>query len=381
MWWFETAVRRVLTPACRLARLLNHRRPATPGADRPRRHASPVAASFPAPTCPRPRCRGLDAPGQAPVSTAQQPRPPPLAGCPHDLDRHTRHRRPRARGARARAHRARSAAAPAAGVGAGAGPRRAARDGGGAAVRRTAGVPHPGHRDRAGRAADQDGLRRALPRVPTACTTCWWTATWSAQAIADGGKVRTIDMATRVRGHTPGPVATLRFDGLSAGRQGRRDLAAAQRDHRAGRPAHRRPGRARARPRSTGLAPPRQLDQPRLQRREPDDHVAGAGGVARRRRAGQPGVRRQCPARPVHRTGDARHPGRPGEREDRHQPRQPRPDAPAGVRAGGPRLPRHDPRGPPHRAAAGRLVDPLPDPRGDTRPCHAGPQPASPRDG
>ena len=165
-----------------------------------------------------------------------------LAGCPHDLDRHTCHRRPRAGRARARDHDGRSAAAPAAGVGAGAGRGRAARDGGGAALGRTAGVPHPGHGDRARRAADQDGLRGGSPSPGRRVRRAGGRPPGRA---GDGRRRQGAERrhGTRFRGHHAGSGRHAAFRRAVPGRQGRRDLAAAQRDHRAGRPAHRRPGR------------------------------------------------------------------------------------------------------------------------------------------
>ena len=59
------------------------------------------------------------------------------------------------------------------------------------------------------------------------------------------------------------------------------------------------------------------------------------------------GLAGQRAARPVHRPHHAGHPGGPGQRQDRHQPGEPRPDAAPRVRPGGARLPRHDPRRPP----------------------------------
>ena len=83
--------------------------------------------------------------------------------------------------------------------------------------------------------------------APTASTTCSSTASWPAQATATGGNALTIDMATGSAGTDAGTGRHRSGStGLPATEQGRRDLAAAQRDHRAGRAAHRRPGRARA---------------------------------------------------------------------------------------------------------------------------------------
>ena len=71
----------------------------------------------------------------------------------------------------------------------------------------------------------------------------------AGQATGTGGHVLEIDMATGGRRTAPGPVGTVRFDGLPDAREGRRDLAAVERGDRAGRAAHRRAGRRRRRPR------------------------------------------------------------------------------------------------------------------------------------
>ena len=54
-----------------------------------------------------------------------------------------------------------------------------------------------------------------------------------------------------------------------------------------------------------GVAPPRQLDQPRLERGEPVDDLARAGRRGGRGRAGEPRLRRQRAARPVRRAHPA----------------------------------------------------------------------------
>ena len=111
----------------------------------------------------------------------------------------------------------------------------------------------------------------------------------------------TIDMTDGRRQHRARPGRHPPLHRPARRRQGRRDLAAAQRDDRTRRPAHRRPRRARAGPGPQGVAAPRQFDQPRLRRREPHDHLARTRRLARWRRTDQPGPRRQRPARPVHR--------------------------------------------------------------------------------
>ena len=176
------------------------------------------------------------------------------------------------------------------------------------------------------------------------------------QATATGGNLRTTDMATGSTVTTPGPVATVVFSGLEA-----RDkhveiwlphneiteLVALRTDA---------PTEVAPRARPPDLVAPRQLDQPRLERREPEHDLACAGRLHRWCGAGQPGVRRQRPARPVHGAGHAGHPCGPDQREDRDQPREHRPDARARLRPGCARLPGHHPGGAPHHSTAGRLV-------------------------
>ena len=207
------------------------------------------------------------------------------------------------------------------------------------------------------------------PPRPTASTTSSSTGAWSPSAARERRRRADVDMRTGAAEVQDGPVGTVRFAGLPGGEK---DVESGCRTTRP--PSWSRCGRT---PRSSRcrrrrpphLAAPRQLDQPRL--RTPRARPAPGprwppprGGVD----LVNLGLRRQRAARPVHRPRDARHPGRPDQRQDRHQPRQHRPDAAARLRPGGARLPRHDPRGPPDDAAARRLADALPDPRGHARP-------------
>ena len=167
-----------------------------------------------------------------------------------------------------------------------------------AGVRR--GLPDPGHRRRAGRAPDQDGLRG---RSASSRRRLRPARRRPPDRPRDGLRRQRPDRRHdhRVHGHRArtgrhGPVHR-----PARRREACRDLGDVPGGHRAGGAAHGRPGRARARPWSPGVAAPRQLDQPGLRRREPDDDLAGAGRGPRWCRAGQPRLRRQRPAGPVHR--------------------------------------------------------------------------------
>jgi hypothetical protein len=129
----------------------------------------------------------------------------------------------------------------------------------------------------------------------------------AGQGSVTGGNTLTIDMATGPPIST-GPVGTARSaspDLPDTSR--RRDLAAAQRDHRTRRPAHRRP-----------VAPANPGDRPVwLHHGSSISHGSDAASptttwpalAARSARgADQPGPRRQRPARPVHRPHPAGHP-------------------------------------------------------------------------
>ena len=76
-----------------------------------------------------------------------------------------------------------------------------------------------------------------------------------AQATADGGNTRTIDLASGSAVTTTGPVATLRFDGLSRTPRTSRSGCPTTRPPSWSPCAPTRPSSLRPRPRSTGLAP------------------------------------------------------------------------------------------------------------------------------
>ncbi|CAK7283309.1 putative Glutamyl-tRNA reductase [Streptomyces misionensis JCM 4497] len=251
--------------------------------------------------------------------------------------------------------------------------RPAAGPGGVPALRRTTGVPHPRHHGRAGHAAHQAGLHRRSPAPRRGVRPAGRRPPGGQRP---GRRRRHPHHRPGHREHRPhaGPGRHRALHRAAERAEGRGDLAAAQRDHRTGRAAHRRAGGAGTGPGPQGLAAPRQFDQPRFRRREPHHHLAGARRRPRRRGADQPGPRRQRAARPLHRPRAARHPGRPDQRQARHQRRQLRPDAAARLRPGGARLPGHHPRGAPRHPAARRLADPVPDPRGHARPHRLGPR-------
>ena len=221
---------------------------------------------------------------------------------------------------------------------------------------------------------DQERLRgRAAP--PDGIYDLLVDGRLAGRATAPGGNVRSMDMRTGSVETRPGPVGTVRFTALPAGAKDVEiwlphneitELVALRTD------APPRP----CPPRTPGVAAPRQLDQPRLRRREPHHDLARAGrgaGVWTWSTSGSGAAR--CSTRSPRATlRDT--PGRPDQRQDRHQPRQHRPDAAARLRSGGARLPRHDPRGAPDHAAAGRLAPAVPDPRGHPRARRAGPRQA-----
>ena len=91
----------------------------------------------------------------------------------------------------------------------------------------------------------------------------------TAQATAAGGDTLTIDMATGTAEITAGASVVLEFGGPVRRREGHRGLAAVERADRAGRAADGRPRRTPARPFPPAVGAPRQLDQPRFQRRQP----------------------------------------------------------------------------------------------------------------
>ena len=132
-------------------------------------------------------------------------------------------------------------------------------------------LPHPGHRRRAGRAAHQARATSARRRGRTASTTCSSTASSSARRSAPGGDTLDHRHGDRVRrARRPARPATLRFDGLPGDEKDveiwlphdeTTELVALRTDA----PVEPVPAR-----RPQGLAAPRQLDQPRLRRRQPD---------------------------------------------------------------------------------------------------------------
>ncbi len=195
----------------------------------------------------------------------------------------------------------------------------------------------------------------------------------AGQASVTGGNTLTIDMTTGTAENRPGPAGTVRFAGLPDGvkdveiwlpHNETTELVALRTDA----PVEPVPDRGRRVWLHHGSSISHGSDAA-----SPTTHLARARRLARRRGADQPGSGRQRPARPVHRPCPARHPRRPDQRQDRHQPGQRRPDAPARLRPRRPRLPRHHPRRPPHHAAAGRLAHPVPHPRGHPRPQRPGP--------
>ena len=161
-------------------------------------------------------------------------------------------------------------------------PDRQLADGRGPALRRTPRLPHPGHPPRARRASAPSRLPRARRPAPTASTTCSSTARLAAGGDVTGGDVPAIDMATGA-GDDPAGRRHPAFHRAPRRDQGRRALAPAQRATELVELRTDAPGAAAlpaARPR---LAAPRQLDQPRLERRSPTTTwpalAAALGGV------------------------------------------------------------------------------------------------------
>ena len=198
--------------------------------------------------------------------------------------------------------------------------RRAAADGGGAAVGGAAGPAHAGVGRRAGHAAHP----RRLPGPAAA-----------ARRRLRPARRRSARRPRRDDGRA-GPASRpgdgRRGDRARAGGHGpvRRTARARRRRWWSGSRTPRSPTsspcaptrRSPCRPGAPGVAAPRQLDQPRLERREPVDDLARPRGRGGWRRARQPGLRRQRDARPVRRPRAARHPRRPDQHQDRHQPRE-----------------------------------------------------------
>ena len=190
-----------------------------------------------------------------------------------------------------------------------------------------------------------------VPRpAPTACTTCSSTAGSPGRPVATGGNVLTIDMTT-------GAAETRARSGRH--RPVHRSRRAATKDVEIWLPHNEITELVALRTDAPVEPCPEPGRRVWLHHGSSISHGSDAASPTttwpalrrrpRRRRADQPGPGRQRPARPVHRPRPARHPGRPDQRQDRHQPGQPRPDAPARLRPGRARLPRHHPRGAPRR--------------------------------
>ena len=212
----------------------------------------------------------------------------------------------------------------------------------------------------------------------TASTTCSSTAGWPSRPACPAAPRhdRHVHRAP-VTKRRPGRHAALRRAGRR--RKGRRDLAAAQRDHRARRAAHRRTHRARRRRDAQGVAAPRQLDQPRLRRRRARPR---SGPRWRRRSAawtlinlglGGSALLDPFTARAMRDTPADLISLKIGINLVNTDLMRPRAFTPAvhGF------LDTH-PRRTPGHAAAGRLADPLPHPRGHARPRRLRPRRARP---
>ena len=142
-------------------------------------------------------------------------------------------------------------------------------------------------------------------------------------------------------------------------------------DHRADRPAHRRPRRAGAGPGAQGVAAPRQLHQPRLERRHPTaiwPALAAAQGGVELVNLGFGGSALLDPftARAMRDTPADLISLKIGINLVNADVMRLRAFTPAVAR-----LPRHHPRGAPDHTAAGRLAHPVPDPGGHPRPARA----------
>ena len=92
----------------------------------------------------------------------------------------------------------------------------------------------------------------------------------AGRATATGGNLRTIGHGDGSADTPPGPVGTVRFSGLPARARTSRSGCPTTRSPSWSRCAPTPPPQSTARPRPQDLAAPRQLDQPRLERREPD---------------------------------------------------------------------------------------------------------------
>ena len=168
--------------------------------------------------------------------------------------------------------------------------------------------------------ADQAGLRRRTAHVRTVCTTYSSTAGWSTQAQRTGGNVLTID-----HDHRRHPDSAR----CSRKRCVRRAVRRARRPSRSGCRTTRRPNSLPCAPmlrssrpptRAPSLAAPRQLDQPRFERRPARPDVAGA--ARRTRPVVEPinlGFGGSALLAAVHRPDDAGHARRPDQHQARHQ--------------------------------------------------------------
>lgn len=194
----------------------------------------------------------------------------------------------------------------------------------------------------------------------------------TGQATVAGGNTLTIDMATGSAEHQAGPPSTVRFTGLPGGEKHveiwlphneRTELLALRTDA----PIEPAPDRGSKVWLHHGSSISHGSDAASPSTTWPA-LAAGLGGVELINLGlGGSALLDPFTARP------AGHSRGPDQRQDRHQPGQRRPDAPARLHPRRARLPRHRPRRPSRHTAAGRLADPLPDPRG-----HARPQPPDP---
>lgn len=125
----------------------------------------------------------------------------------------------------------------------------------------------------------------------------------------------------------------------AAGRQTGRDLAPPHRIRRA-RLHLRRCSPATRRIDAAGVAAPRQLDLPGVERDRPQLDLCGPLGPCPRARSGEPRLRGQRTRRLVHGPRHGGVPGRSDQYRARHQHRRWRPDAPKGLPLGGARFPR-----------------------------------------
>lgn len=217
---------------------------------------------------------------------------------------------------------------------------------------------------------------RGVPPAPDGAYDLHIDGEPTGRTTASGGDVVLVDLADGSRKTFPGRIGSVRFDGLP-GREKDVEIwlpyteTAELIDLRTDAPV-------------TAVAPSGRRVW--LHHGSSISHGSAAGKLGHRlarpgrrgggRGAGQSVAGRQRPARPVHRARPAGHPRRSDQRQDRHQPRQPRPDAAARLRPGRARVPRHHPRGAARHPAARRVARALPGPRG-----HPGPAAPDFRDG